>query len=503
MKRNGESRSMRGDTDEDARSADIVAVAAEAGEPEMGVGPGEVELSSHSGKRSRRDLLTGDIRQAVFWLALPVLGEQLLNSMVAWNDTYLAGHISATATAAVGFGAYISWLISLLFSLVGIGATAIVARNVGAGNRRDANIAANQAVVLSVFLGAVATVAIYFVTPAIVSLLDLSADARPVAVQFIRVDIVGYVAESLTFIGAACLRGAGNTRTPMKLIGTVNIVNALATWLFTRGIGSWAGFGTPGIAWGTAAARNVGGLLTLYVLLRGSDQIRLSRDWLLPRWSWMARMLRIGLPASLDSGLMWAGHFVFLYIITHAPQGYSKDVMFAAHIVGIRIESLSYLPAFAWSVAASTLVGQNLGANQPDRALACAREARNQALVVLLFAAALFFFGAPTLFGLLSKDPKVIACGAPALRALALLQPFVATLIVYLGALRGAGDTLIPMMFTIVGMIGLRIPIAYLGGRFLHWGLLGVWTGMFADLIVRSTLMAWRLRGGGWRKARV
>lgn len=483
--------------------ADIVAVAAETGEPEMGVRPGDVESMSFSPAGSRRDLLTGEIRQTVFWLALPVLGEQLLNSMVAWNDTYLAGHISATATAAVGFGAYISWLISLMFSLVGIGATAIVARNVGAGSRRDANVAANQAVVLSVFLGVFATVVIFLVTPAIVSLLDLSAEARPVAVQFIRVDIVGYVAESLTFIGAACLRGAGNTRTPMKLIGAVNIVNALTTWLFTRGIGSWGGFGTPGIAWGTAVARNVGGLLTLYVLLRGSDQIRLSREWLRPQWSWMARILRIGLPASFDSGLMWAGHFVFLYIITHAPQGYSKDVMFAAHIVGIRIESLSYLPAFAWSVAASTLVGQNLGAKQPDRALACAREARNQAMVVLMFAAALFFFGAPTLFGFLSKDPKVIECGAPALRALAFMQPFVATLIVYLGALRGAGDTIAPMLFTLLGMVGLRIPIAWLGGRYLHWGLLGVWTGMFADLIVRSTLMAWRLRSGGWRKVRV
>lgn len=483
--------------------ADIVAVAAEAGEPDMGVGPGDLEGMSHSGPGARRDLLTGEIRQAVFWLALPVLGEQLLNSMVAWNDTYLAGHISATATAAVGFGAYISWLISLLFSLVGIGATAIVARNVGAGNRRDANVAANQAVVLSVMLGAFATAAIFFITPGLVRLLDLSADARPVAVQFIRVDVAGYVAESLTFIGAACLRGAGNTRTPMKLIGAVNIVNALTTWLFTRGIGSWAGFGTPGIAWGTVVARNVGGLLTVIVLMRGSDQIRLSRGLLHPQWSWMARILRIGLPASLDSGMMWAGHFVFLWIITHAPQGYSRDVMFAAHIVGIRIESLSYLPAFAWSVAASTLVGQNLGARQPERALACAREARNQAMVVLIFASGLFFFGARTLFGFLSKDAAVIECGAPALRALAFLQPFVATLIVYLGALRGAGDTIAPMLFTLLGMVGLRIPIAYLGGRYLHWGLLGVWMGMFVDLIVRSMLMAWRLRSGGWQKARV
>jgi MATE family multidrug resistance protein len=488
----------------DVESIDApVGVAAEAAEPELGLAPAEVEAAARVPDRPRVDLLSGNVRRAVIWLALPVLGEQLLNSLVAWNDTFLAGRISAVATSAVGFGAYISWLVSLLFSLVGIGATAIVARSIGAGRRRDANIAANQAVVLSLALGLVAMASMYAVAPGLVHLLGLSAEAAPVAVQYIRIDLWGYLAESLTFIGAAAMRGAGNTRTPMKLIGAVNILNAPISWIMTFGIGSWSGVGIPGIAWGTAIARNVGGLMALYILLAGVNDLRLARGLLRPRGDWIRRILRIGLPASLDSAIMWVGHFLFLRIITHAPHESAGDVMFAAHIIGIRIESLSYLPAFAFSVAASTMVGQNLGAGNPSRALECAREARRQAMMMLIGTGLLFFAGAPWLFRLLSNDPAVVACGVPALRGLAFIQPFIATLIVYLGALRGAGDTLVPMIFTVVGILGLRLPIGYLGGVVLQGGLIGVWSGMFVDLIVRSLLMTWRLRTGRWQRIRV
>jgi len=481
----------------------LARLAAEATEPETGVGPAEMDVSRRAPPRRLPDLTTGPIRSGVMLLALPVLGEQLLNAGVAWNDTYLAGHLGAVATAAVGFGAYISWLISLLFSLVGIGATAIIARAVGAGRTRDADEAANQAMTLAVLLALAAIVGMYWLAPPLVRLLGLSASAGPLATRFIRIDLVGYVPESLTFVGAACLRGAGDTRTPMKIMAAVNVINVLATWGLTFGWGPLPELGAVGIAWGTVTARLLGGVLMTIILLRGRGGLRMSTDLLWPHGNWMRRILRIGLPASIDSAIMWSGHFVFLAILTRAPTRWPDDVMFAAHIVGIRIESLSYLPALAWSVAASTMVGQNLGAGNPRRALAAAREARNQAVGLLLLTGSLFFFGAETLFRFLSADPRVIECGVPALRGLAFVQPFVATLIVYLGALRGAGDTTVPMLFTVLGFAGLRIPIAYLGGVVLEGGLVGVWSGMYVDLVARAALMAWRLRSGRWQHARV
>jgi MATE family multidrug resistance protein len=453
--------------------------------------------------RPRHDILTGDIRSAVTWLALPVLGEQVLNAMVAWNDTFLAGRIDAVATAAVGFGAYMSWLVSMLFSLAGIGATAIVARYIGAGQPRKANHACNQSIILAAGLGFAGTILVFFFVPYLVRALGLSDAAAPIAIAYIRIDAIVYVAEAVTLVGAACLRGAGNTRTPMLVIGFLNIVNLPLSWVLTFGLGPLPGIGVNGIAWGTVGARIIGGVLMAVVLLRGDHHLQIVRRLLKLRWTWTRRILRIGLPASIDGLLLWTGHFIFMSILTKAPGAYTADVLYAAHIVGIRIESLSYLPAFAWSLAASTLVGQNLGAGQPERALACAHEARKQAVLLLLFTGVAFFFGADVFFRFLSNDPDVVACGTPALKALAFFQPFVATVIVYIGALRGAGDTLVPMIFTVIGMMLLRLPVAYLGAIVLQGGLLGAWCGMFVDLVARALMLTWRVRAGAWRHTRV
>jgi len=175
----------------------------------------------------------------------------------------------------------------------------------------------------------------------------------------------------------------------------------------------------------------------------------------------------------------------------------------AAHIVGVRIESLSYLPAMAWSTAAATLVGQNLGARRPDRSRRSANEAAKQATVVIGFMAVLYLLFAPHYFRFLTDDPKVIATGVPALRIQALIQPALACLIVYMGALRGAGDTVFPMFITTIGMVCLRIPLSYLGGVVLKGGLVGAWVGMNLDLLTRSILMTWRFRTGKWALKRV
>ncbi len=500
---------MRDDASSEIRpdaTTPLLPLAAEASEPDLGPAPASAEVVAVPGAVPRHDLLRGDIRSAVFWLALPVLGEQLLNAMVAWNDTLLAGRIDAVATAAVGFGAYVSWLVSMLFSLAGIGATAIVARHVGERRPRRANHACNQALLLSIVVGAVGMAAVWFAVGPMVRGLGLSAAAAPIAITYIRIDAIGYVPESFLFVGAACLRGAGDTRTPLKLIGAVQVINALASWALTFGFGPIPAIGTPGIAVGTTVARAVAGVMTLIVLLRGRHGLRLSAPHFQPDLRAIERIVRIGLPAAVDGGLMWGGHFAFMAILTRSAlrgADYSGDVLYAAHIVGIRIESLSYMPAWAWGLAASTLVGQNLGAGQRHRALRCAREARRQALWALLVPAALFLLAARPAYQLLTNDPRVVECGVPALRALAFLQPFVATLIVYLGALRGAGDTLVPMSFTLVGMFAVRVPLAYFGGVVFQGGLLGAWAGMFADLVLRSVLMNRRLRSGRWAKKRI
>jgi putative MATE family efflux protein len=463
-------------------------------------------------QRSR--ILEGPLRSAVLWLALPVLGEQALNLLVTWNDAILAGMISPEATGAIGVAGYLSWFMTMLFWMVDTGAGAIVSRAIGAKKYDEASRITNQALCLSLFMGLFGTAFVWSTAPIFASLLNMRGQAAQIAVEFMRIDSIGFLGTAISFAMAACLRGAGDTRTPMKMFGVMNLVNCACTWVLTFGIASWPGMGTAGIAWGTVIARFAGALLFLVYLQRrgGSrdektrpirEHVRLQGSLMRPNRELIGRILRIGIPAAADGAIAFSGHFVFMTIVTRVPTEFPGSVLYAAHIVGIRIESLSYLPANAWSVAAATMVGQNLGASQPGRARHAAHEAARQAVIMLTVTGVCFFFAAGQFFHILSKDPAVAQCGVPALRGLALVQPALAVLIVYLGSLRGAGDTRTPMLITALGMIGLRIPLALFGGFVLEWGLLGAWLGMFADLVVRSILLFLRFRGGRWQRVNV
>lgn len=481
---------------------DVVLAAADESSIEIGlhVSPDDPSKPVRIGDRR---ILQGPIRSAVFWLGLPILGEQMLNACVTWNDAFLAGRFSAEATGAVGFAGYVGWLMTMLFWLVGIGATAIISRAIGAKNLSEARRTTNQAFVMAAGLGLTGTAFVLVTAPGFAALLNMKGVAATIAIDYMRIDAVGMVGASISFVMAACLRGAGDTRTPLVILGGVNVVNLVLSWLLTFGAGSFEGIGVNGIAIGTACSRWIGAFWILCLMARSSHRLRLQLGKMRPEKSLIGRMLRVGVPAAADGLITFSGHFVFMTIVSRVPTEFPVAAVYAAHIVGIRIESLSYLPANAYYYAASTLVGQNLGARQPDRARRAAHEAVLQSLVILTGSGLLYFFGAEWLYRLLSKDPAVWACGVPALTAMAFFQLALAPLIVYLGALRGAGDTRVPMYYTVFGMAAVRLPVALLGGFVLKWGLLGAWLGMFADISVRAILVGLRFRSGRWERIKV
>ncbi|MEK6643278.1 MAG: MATE family efflux transporter [Planctomycetota bacterium] len=465
---------------------------------------------------TRSTILEGPIRSAVLWLALPVLGEQALNACVTWNDTFIAGRISAEATDAVGLASYISWFMSMIAWMVDTGATVIVARSVGAGNLHEARRTTNQAFILAILLGLFGMTGVLLLAPYIATVMNLPPTAAAIATSFLRIDTLGYLGGAISFALASCLRGAGDTRTPMMILGGVNVINVIFTWLLTFGLGPVPAMGTNGIAWGTCIARWAGAIWIVWLLQRQArigesdpaharphQYLKLSLPLLRPDRALLSRILAIGLPAAADGALAFTGHFIFTTIVTRVPSVFSPTVLYAAHVVGIRIESLSYLPAQAWSVAASTMVGQNLGAGNPERSRQAANEAVKQAAMLLSFTGLLYFFAARPLYQILSSDPAVWECGVPALKGLACVQIPLAVLIVYLGALRGAGDTRTPMFITAAGVFLMRVPVAYLCGVILKGGLLGAWMGMFTDIVVRSGLLWWRFRSGRWMRVRI
>ena len=443
------------------------------------------------------------IRGEILLLALPVLGEQLLIYCVGLFDTFLAGRISTEATSAIGIAAYVNWLGSLLFSLVSIGTTALVARHWGARDFLGANRFFNQSLPLAAAVGVVAGGLIWAIAPTIARLQNMDGETFRIVVRYLRIDACGYVFSSLSVVAAAALRGTGDMRSPMILLGFVNILNMIVSTTLVFGFGPISPWGVDGIVTGTVVARTGGGLLMLAALARGRSGLRINRADLRLRMYEVRRILRIGIPGAADGGLTWFGHFVFLMIIARLADGELGTAIFAAHVIGIQVEALTYLPATAWGTAAATLIGQSLGAQQPDRAWRGGHEAVAQGCLLALCASIAYYCGAPAIFRLMHTSPQVHQIGVPALRFLALFQVPLAVGIIYVQALRGAGDTRYPMLFSLCGVLLVRVPLAYLCGIVLHGGLLGAWIGMCADVSLRGLLAALRFTRGKWQRLQV
>lgn len=467
--------------------------------------------------RGRGDLLTGSLRTTVFLLALPVLCEQFLTFCVGFVDTFLSGRIGPEATEAVGFGAYVGWLASMFFGLVGTGTTALVARYWGAGDFPQANRIMNRSMALAAVMGLIFYAIIFTAAPGLAHLLRMHGTAGRIVVRYLRLDGLGHLFTCLSLVGAAALRGSGDMRTPMFILGVVNVINMVVSTLLVYGFGPYAvadGFvvhvapvGIDGIVIGTVTARFIGGMLMLGVLGAGLSGLHLvRREWRV-RGQTVRRILRIGLPAALDGAVMWTGQLLFLMVIGNLPgsgphspgaSSGSGSEIFAAHFIGVRVEAITYLPAVAWGYAAATIVGQSLGAGNRDRAVRAGHEAVRQCSLLAIGITLAFYFGAGAIYRVMHQDAAVREIGVPAFQMLAFFQVPLVVSIVYVFSLRGAGDTRYPLLITLVGVIAVRLPLAYLCGIVLSGGLIGAWIGMCADMALRAVLVGVRYLRGRW-----
>lgn len=447
-------------------------------------------------------LLSGSLHRNLLWLALPSLGEQWLNYCVSLWDTFLAGHVpgheAGLSTSAVGIAAYTTWLASLLFVLVGTGTTALIARAWGAYDFAEGNRIANWSIPMAAVLGVIVATLMYCIAPVYTAAQGLTGKSYDVVVFFLRMDAVGQLMYVFCIVGSAALRGVGDTRSPMILFGGVNVLNILLSSSFVYGWGPLEPWGLNGIVVGTVISRCIGGLVVLTALARGLSGLKLSWRLMRPSPRDIRRILWIGVPQAVDGILMWLGHSVFLAIIARLSLAHM-----AAHMIAIQVEALTYLPAVAWGYASATLIGQNLGAGQYRRAMRAGHAAALQCSGVALVGALVYLFGSQVIYGIMTEAQSVRDIGIPAMRALSIYQLPLVVMIVYTFSIRGAGDTRTPMFINMFGTFFVRLPVGYLGALVFDGGLIGAWSGMFADVFVRCALTAWWFRRGGWTRVRV
>lgn len=450
-------------------------------------------------------------------MAAPALAEEFLVLMVTWTDWFLASRYFAedgdATKAAMGLMAYLIWLVPTMFSVVAIGATAMIARSVGGGDLRTAKRVANQAYLVAGVCAFALVIVAWFLGPQFIAVMQLKGDAADYALQYLRIVTPMIPLIMCSQIGASCLRGAGDTVSGFMVKVVVVVVNLLVSTLLVTGWGPLPQIGWQGIAIGTASGYAVGGVIIVSILIAGRAGLQLRFHLMKPDREILPRMLRIGLPGGFDFAALFFSQLLFLSLINSLGKASA-----AAHGLAVQIEACTFLPAAAFQVAAATMAGQFLGAQAPKRA--------SQSVLLCLYSggaimaiggSCLYFFGLEIATGFTGDafDPTTVEV-AKLLKIVALALPSLGVVMIVSGGFRGAGDTFWPFVITIIGFFIVRIPLAvYLAfGTFeipiigltiegLHWGVAGAWYAMAADLFVRSLLIAARFVHGGWREVKI
>lgn len=487
----------------------------------MHVDEGKASTNSQGGATPLLDLT----RQIPMWrvvltLAWPVLIQQGLIFCVGLFDSWLAGNFKPADEAlhvpyqsAQTSANYLIWFIASCSAIVSVGSTALVARFVGAKDRDAAIHVTNQSIFLASAFGLFGAVVGVGTISHVIHLMRLDGPAAEMATDFLLPILILWPMQMVEQAGIACLIGAGNTRIGLYVLGGVAVLNIPLAYVCFRGIGDFGGFGFQGIAIGTALSHTLGAICVLLVLAKGQSGLRLKLRWMIPNWPLIRRILRVSVPATVDVLSICFCQLWFLGMVNEISNTAST-----AHGHAIRWESLGYLSGHAFAIAATALVGQNLGAKRPDEAARCGWTALGMGVVTMSMMGLIFYVFAPEMFHLFSPyehQKDVISEGVPVLRLVAFSMPSLACIIILTGAMRGAGDTRVPVLLTWLGFLVIRIPLAYfliypsldlgswghMGG--MNLGLYGAWLAMQADLHVRGLLFLARFMTGGWKRVRV
>lgn len=424
------------------------------------------------------------IRRRVVSLSLPVLLSSLFQRLVAIVDIFLVGGLGAAAIAATGLGQLLVFVTMTVFWGLATGTTVVIAHLWGAGKRNEARRAAGSAVIVCLAMTACASVLGSLWGDDLVHLLGARNEVLSLASGYIRLVYLYLVFTTGLNILSAIMHGAGETRIPMEAIILVNILHVLLAYPLIYGMGDVPRLGVTGAAWAINISECIG---FLYLLFRAVQRGYLG--WGPFDGVLFGRIYRVGFPVALERIAQQSGQlFYSKFIIGYGTAAY------AAHQVGLSIESLSFMPGAGMGIAAAALMGQSLGARKYQRARISHRIALWLAVGVMSVMALLFLAVPGHLISLFSRDPAVVEMGSMFLRLVAFAQIPLALSFVYAGSLRGTGDTLYVFIVTLASMWGVRVFLSYVAAEVFALHLYMVWGVFVLDWIVRAAAFSWRFR---------
>lgn len=422
-------------------------------------------------------------------LAIPVIIENILQTLLGTVDTYFAGQISDNAIAAIGVTNLIMNVFIVFFTAISIGTSAVVARSFGREEKNKVKEATTQSVFLGIVISLiVGIINILFYEP-ILKICGARHEILNLTTPYYLVVAVPIMFLCLSLILSSCLRATKDTKTPMIATAFANILNIILNILFIN-----MNMGILGLALATTISRCMNVVILLIKLKMNNINIKLSKEVLRDGRETLKSIIKIGAPAGMEKLIMRLGQLVYNSMIISI--GVSAYV---AHNIAGNIESYTYIPALGFGVATATLVGITLGEGDSEKSKEIVYLADVITTICMVIIGILLFIFAPQIVKLFTNTIEVQIMVVNVLRLIALFQCFIAITQIFTSALQGAGDTKFPMYATLIGIWGVRVCIGYFLGVVMNMGLFGVWIAYVLDITIRAFLLMIRFNHGKWK----
>lgn len=443
---------------------------------------------------TQQDFTKGSIGVAAFLLAVPMVLEMALESVFAVVDIFFVASLGFEAVAVVGLTEAVLTIIYAIAIGLSMGVTALVARRIGEHDTEGANDAAAQALWVGLFAALAIAAVGWFYAGDILRLMGASGAVLALGEDYTTIMLCSSISILYLFIINAIFRGAGDATIAMRSLWLANGLNIVLDPLFIYGIGPFPEMGVTGAAVATAIGRGVGVMYQLYHLRGHASRIMIRLSHLRPNFAVMINLVRVSTGGILQFLIATASWIALVRIIST----YGSAAV-AGYTIAIRVIIFTILPAWGLSNAAATLVGQNLGAGQPDRAEKSVWRIAKYNVYFLVAVAIVFIVFAPFIIGLFTDDPDVLAHGISCLRFVSYGYGFYGLGMIMVQAFNGAGDTMTPTKINFVCYWVLQIPMAYWLATQANLGP----DGVFMAITIAESLLAvvgWLIfRRGGWK----
>lgn len=442
------------------------------------------------------EFTSGSIDRAIFLLAIPMIAEMILEAVFAVVDMYFVSRISVNAVATVGLTESLMMIIYSIAIGLAMATTAIVARRVGAKEHKRAADAGFQAIFIAGVIGIAIGVGGFIFSEDLLFLMGGDAQMVAEGVGFTRIMFAGNISIVMIFLINAIFRGAGDASIAMWSLTIANGLNIILDPLLIFGWGPIPAFGIEGAAIATVTGRSIGIIFQVYFLLRGTERIRITVQNIVIRIKTVWEIIRIA-TTGIWQFLIETASWIFLVRIM---AGFGMEAV-AGYQIAFRVIVFTILPAWGLSNAAATLVGQNLGANSPERAEKSVWRTAQLTMIFLGIISVIFYFGADLVIGLFeaSSVPRVSEIGTQGLRVICFGYLFFAYGMVITQAFNGAGDTKTPFFINFFVFWVFQIPLAYLLALKLGWNEMGVFVMIAIAHSLHAIVSVIIFRRGKWK----